>query len=210
MIEIFSLTTIAAYSSFLTAEHFHYSGVIASVSARMFCGNYAALVWMSPSTRVAVEAFCVYVAFALNSIVFLSYRPRGSIPVVVGLVAGDSGRLPIVTLGRGLIIFGGSSAVAKDAGTDSLRRGAWSWLAARCAALCLWCSFSVCPLLSRIAISAGFDDLCGRHSFDPRPCADDCRPLLRWLGIVAWTGGPRRVRVYARRVTGSPRRIAGA
>ena len=70
MIEI-SLTTIAAYGSFLTAEHFHYSGVIAAVAAGMFCGNYAARVGMSPSTRVAVEAFWEYVAFALNSIVFL-------------------------------------------------------------------------------------------------------------------------------------------
>src|ERR1700758_1085709 len=37
----------------------------------MICGNYAADVGMSPSTRIAVESFWEYVAFALNSIVFL-------------------------------------------------------------------------------------------------------------------------------------------
>ncbi|MFH0780689.1 MAG: cation:proton antiporter [Pseudomonadota bacterium] len=40
MIEI-TLTTIAAYGSFLAAEHFHYSGVIATVAAGMLCGNMA-------------------------------------------------------------------------------------------------------------------------------------------------------------------------
>lgn len=70
MIEI-TLTTIAAYGSFVAAEHFHYSGVIAVVTSGMLCGNYAARTGMSPSTRVAVEAFWEYLAFALNSIIFL-------------------------------------------------------------------------------------------------------------------------------------------
>ncbi|HEX8905737.1 MAG TPA: Na+/H+ antiporter [Longimicrobiaceae bacterium] len=70
MIEI-TLTTIAAYGSFVLAEQLGYSGVIATVVAGMLCGNYAARVGMSPSTRIAVETFWEYVAFALNSIVFL-------------------------------------------------------------------------------------------------------------------------------------------
>ncbi len=70
MIEI-TLTTIAAYGSFLVAEELHVSGVIATVVAGMLCGNYAARTGMSPTTRIAVESFWEYVAFALNSIVFL-------------------------------------------------------------------------------------------------------------------------------------------
>ncbi|HTZ79816.1 MAG TPA: Na+/H+ antiporter [Stellaceae bacterium] len=70
MIEI-SLTTIAAYGSFAAADHLHYSGVIATVASGMLCGNYGARTGMSASTRVAVEAFWEYVAFALNSVVFL-------------------------------------------------------------------------------------------------------------------------------------------
>lgn len=70
MIEI-TLTTIAAYGAFVAAEHLHYSGVIATVTAGMLCGNYATRIGMSPSTRVAVESFWEYVAFALNSLVFL-------------------------------------------------------------------------------------------------------------------------------------------
>jgi CPA1 family monovalent cation:H+ antiporter len=70
MIEI-TLTTIAAYGSFVAAEHFHFSGVIATVTAGMLCGNHAARTGMSASTRVAVAAFWEYLAFALNSLVFL-------------------------------------------------------------------------------------------------------------------------------------------
>lgn len=70
MIEI-TLTSIAAYGSFVAAEHFHYSGVIATVTAGMICGNHAARTGMSASTRVAVASFWDYLAFALNSLVFL-------------------------------------------------------------------------------------------------------------------------------------------
>lgn len=70
MIEI-TLTTMAAYGSFVAADQLGYSGVIATVAAGMLCGNYGAATGMSPSTRVAAETFWEYVAFALNSFVFL-------------------------------------------------------------------------------------------------------------------------------------------
>ena len=70
MIEI-TLTTIAAYSSFVLGEQLHYSGVIATVAAGMICGNYGRRIGMSPSTRIAVQVFWEYVAFALNSVIFL-------------------------------------------------------------------------------------------------------------------------------------------
>lgn len=70
MLEI-TLTTIAAYGSFVGAESLHASGVIATVAAGMVCGSYGAAVGMSPTSRVAVNSFWEYVAFALNSVVFL-------------------------------------------------------------------------------------------------------------------------------------------
>jgi NhaP-type Na+/H+ or K+/H+ antiporter len=54
MIEI-TLTTIAAYGSFVAAEQLDFSGVIATVAAGMLCGNYAVHTGMSASTRVAAE-----------------------------------------------------------------------------------------------------------------------------------------------------------
>jgi CPA1 family monovalent cation:H+ antiporter len=105
MIEI-TLTTIAAYGAFVAAEHFGYSGVIATVSAGMFCGNYGARTGMSPSTRVAVETFWEYIAFALNSIVFLLI----GFEVNLGALLASWPIILIaylaVTAGRGMVILG--------------------------------------------------------------------------------------------------------
>ncbi|HXT14838.1 MAG TPA: cation:proton antiporter [Gemmatimonadaceae bacterium] len=70
MIEI-TLTMIAAYGSFVVGERFHVSGVIATVAAGLLCGSYTRPVAMSETTRVAVSSFWEYIAFALNSVVFL-------------------------------------------------------------------------------------------------------------------------------------------
>lgn len=70
MIEI-TITTIAAYSAFVIGEQFHFSGVIATVGAGMVCGSYGREIGMSASTRIAVDTFWDYIAFALNSIIFL-------------------------------------------------------------------------------------------------------------------------------------------
>ncbi|MEO5580013.1 MAG: sodium:proton antiporter [Gemmatimonadaceae bacterium] len=70
MIEI-TLTTIAAYGSFVIAEQFHFSGVIATVAAGLIFGNYGRRIGMSPSTQLSVQNFWEYIAFALNSVIFL-------------------------------------------------------------------------------------------------------------------------------------------
>ncbi len=65
------LTSVAAYGSFLVADQLGFSGVISTVVSGLVCGNYGARVGMSPSTRLAVNAFWEYVGFALNSLIFL-------------------------------------------------------------------------------------------------------------------------------------------
>jgi CPA1 family monovalent cation:H+ antiporter len=66
-----TLTTLVAYGSYLAAEHIHVSGVIATVVAGLVVGNYGAHSGMSPRTRVSVWSFWEYVAFLINSLVFL-------------------------------------------------------------------------------------------------------------------------------------------
>lgn len=105
MIEI-TLTTIAAYGSFVAAEHFHFSGVIATVAAGMICGNYAARVGMSPTTRIAVQTFWEYVAFALNSIVFLLIGLEVHYRELLASWQAILVAYLVVTGGRALIIFG--------------------------------------------------------------------------------------------------------
>jgi CPA1 family monovalent cation:H+ antiporter len=66
-----TLTTIAAYGSYLVAESLHVSAVIAVVVAGLVIGNYGREKGMSPTTQVAVNSFWEYAAFVVNSLVFL-------------------------------------------------------------------------------------------------------------------------------------------
>jgi CPA1 family monovalent cation:H+ antiporter len=110
LIEI-TLTTIAAYGSFIAAEGAQASGVISTVVTGMLCGNYAAHTGMRPSTRIAVESFWEYVAFALNSIVFLligfEVHLTGLIsswkPILVAYAAVTISRAFVISLATGLL-----------------------------------------------------------------------------------------------------------
>ncbi len=56
LIEI-TLTTIAAYASFLVAEHFHASGVIAALTAGLVVGNLGSMGIIADEDRPYVEVF---------------------------------------------------------------------------------------------------------------------------------------------------------
>jgi len=121
LVEI-TLTTIAAYGSFVAAEELHVSGIIATVTAGVVCGSFGAPRGMSPSTRLAVEAFWEYVAFALNSIVFLLI----GLEVTLGSLFADWKPIVatylIVLLARAVVVFGASAALRRTS-----ERIPWSW-----------------------------------------------------------------------------------
>lgn len=71
-----ALTTIAAYGSFLLAEYFHVSGVLATVTAGLMMGNLGLLRegeggYLSLKGREFVHGFWEFAAFLANSVVFL-------------------------------------------------------------------------------------------------------------------------------------------
>ncbi|MEO6878902.1 MAG: sodium:proton antiporter [Gemmatimonadaceae bacterium] len=109
MIEI-TLTTVAAYGSFVLAEELHLSGVIATVCAGLVLGTYGREVTMSRTTRAAVDSFWEYVAFALNSIVFLligfAVQPANLMAsagaIVVGFVAVGLARFGVILGARAM------------------------------------------------------------------------------------------------------------
>ena len=100
-----TLTVIAAYGSFVAAEQYHLSGVIATVAAGLVCGNYGRRYGMSPTTRLSVESFWEYVAFALNSIVFLLIGFDISIGTLAGYWAEIIGAFTAVTIARFGVVF---------------------------------------------------------------------------------------------------------
>lgn len=121
MIEI-TLTVIAAYGSFSVAEQFHYSGVIATVVAGMLCGNVGARSGMSPTTRISVQSFWDYVAFALNSIVFLLIGFEVSVPSLLGYWKPILAAFVAVAIGRAIVVFAVSALLGR-----TRERLPWSW-----------------------------------------------------------------------------------
>jgi len=66
-----TVTVALAFGSFLVAEQFHGSGVIAVVVAGMVVGNVGKMQAMTPQARVALDHFWEMVAFLVNAVLFL-------------------------------------------------------------------------------------------------------------------------------------------
>ena len=70
LVEI-TFTTIAAYGSFMLAEYFHFSGVLATLTAGVMVGTIGSIGAISDKGREAVIAFWEFMGFVANSIIFL-------------------------------------------------------------------------------------------------------------------------------------------
>lgn len=100
-----TLTTVAAYGSFILAEHFHCSGVLATLTAGLIIGNQGLLGAISDKGKESVEAFWEFAAFFANSLIFILIgidEARQSfqallIPSVAGIV--------LVLIGRAVAIY---------------------------------------------------------------------------------------------------------
>jgi CPA1 family monovalent cation:H+ antiporter len=100
-----TLTTVTAYGSFLLAEHFHMSGVLATVTAGLVTGNLAVLPEgersrMTLQGREFVLDLWEFIAFIANSLVFLL------IGLSMGRLAVASFGLVNITLIIGFVLLG--------------------------------------------------------------------------------------------------------
>ncbi len=108
-----SLTTIAAFGSFWLAEHFHLSGVMATMTAGLLVGNTTALGFISEKGEESIESFWEYAAFAVNSIIFIFLGINEAaqdfapvlIPIMVAIIA--------VIVGRAIAIYPISAAFSR-------------------------------------------------------------------------------------------------
>ncbi|MDP7203384.1 MAG: sodium:proton antiporter [Candidatus Poseidoniaceae archaeon] len=100
-----TITVAVAFGSFLLAEHFQGSGVIAVVVAGMMVGNIGKLQAMTPQARVGLDHFWEMVAFLMNSVLFLligfemmeRIEPSGDalLMILVAILAATIARLSI-------------------------------------------------------------------------------------------------------------------
>ncbi len=68
---VIAMTTITAYGSFVLADQAGVSGVIAAVTAGLITQHKVLEVTIYPSVRLSTEGFWEFMAFALNSLIFL-------------------------------------------------------------------------------------------------------------------------------------------
>lgn len=66
-----SFTLVSAYGTYLITENLGGSGVIGVVTVGMILGNFGSRIGMNPRTRLIVTEFWEFLAFFVNSIVFL-------------------------------------------------------------------------------------------------------------------------------------------
>jgi CPA1 family monovalent cation:H+ antiporter len=105
LVEI-TLTTIAAYGSFLLAEHFKASGIISALVAGLMIGSLGPIGPISPAGRDRVRWAWEYFAFLANSFVFIligmsvAQQPLHRLGSTAAAVA-----IVLVLAGRGLSIY---------------------------------------------------------------------------------------------------------
>ncbi|MGB8693909.1 MAG: sodium:proton antiporter [Steroidobacteraceae bacterium] len=104
LVEI-TFTTLAAYGSFFVAEHFHFSGVLAALTAGLVVGNYRTSPVISDAGRRALGPFWEYVAFIANSLIFLLIGAQEAQQQFGNLWLAVVVAIALVTLGRAAAIY---------------------------------------------------------------------------------------------------------
>lgn len=103
LVEI-TLTTIAAYASFLLAEHFHASGIISALTAGLVIGS-AGDRFLSRSGRDRARWAWEYFAFLANSLVFILIGMNVANQPLQQLGAVGAVAITLVLAGRALSIY---------------------------------------------------------------------------------------------------------
>ncbi|MEA3002438.1 MAG: monovalent cation:H+ antiporter, family [Sphingomonadales bacterium] len=119
LVEI-TLTTLAAFGSFLLAEHFHLSGVLAGLTAGLIVGNVGWMGSISDSSRPNILAFWEYAAFLANSIIFILIGAAMAGTPILPVVEAAGAAILLSLLGRAATIY----PVAALFGRSSLRLAA--------------------------------------------------------------------------------------
>lgn len=99
LVEI-TLSTIAAYGSYLLAHQLHVSGVVASIAAGIYYGNWVLHRGLSPVSQTLVHSFWEYVGFLCNSLVFLEIGAQVDLEMIVSRGPTEVAVFVIVMLGR--------------------------------------------------------------------------------------------------------------
>lgn len=104
LVEI-TLTTIIAYGSFLLAEHFEMSGVLATLTAGLLVGTQGWKGAISANARDHVRSFWDYIAFLANSIIFILIGGHEADQPLATFAFASLVAIGLVLLGRALAVY---------------------------------------------------------------------------------------------------------
>ena len=100
-----TVSMVAAYGSFLMAEHFLLSGVLATVTSGLVMGNFKRFGGFSDQGKAAVQAFWEYAAFVANSFVFLLIGMHEIRQPFITIWPPTAIAIALVTVGRAVAIY---------------------------------------------------------------------------------------------------------
>ena len=95
-------TMVAAYGSFLLAEYFHFSGVLASLVAGLMTGNLGSF---TDQGREEVWSLWEFIVFFVNLLIFVMIGIRGDYGEIASLLILIVIAIILVLLGRGIAIY---------------------------------------------------------------------------------------------------------
>lgn len=101
-----SLTLVSAYGTYLVAEELGGSGVIAVVTAGLILGNFGSRIGMNPRTRLVVSEFWEFVAFFVNSIVFLLIGDQVNFDALAEHMAMIIVAIGVIITARAVSVYG--------------------------------------------------------------------------------------------------------
>lgn len=100
-----TFSAIGAYGSFMLAEHFHCSGVLATLTTGVIVGNLGHIKAISSRGNEAIEHFWEFAAFIANSIIFLLIGLYEAKRFDINLLMASACAIVLVLLGRMIAIY---------------------------------------------------------------------------------------------------------
>ncbi len=100
-----TLTTLLAYGAYLLAERLHVSGVLAVVGAGLINGNLGPQ-GLSPTSRIVINNFWEYIAFLINSLVFLLIGLEVNLPALLQAWQSVLWAILAVLIARAVVVYG--------------------------------------------------------------------------------------------------------
>ena len=101
-----SITLVSAYGTYIITEKLGGSGVIGVVTVGLIFGNFGSRIGMNPRTRLIVNEFWEFVAFFVNSIVFLLIGDQIEYTILADNIVLIVVAIGMVIITRGISVYG--------------------------------------------------------------------------------------------------------